>query len=99
MILVLYNLFYNNLLINLRFLCKMKCYTVGLCIFDCLNIMFCYRIFFKPCRDQCCFKPLTIGKWIIKGGLIGYTIYMIREKNDQWEEEALEKYQIGSLKF
>ena len=62
MMLVLYNLFYTNLLINLRFKCKLRCYTIGLCIFDCLNFIFCYRILLKPCRDQCCGKPWTIGK-------------------------------------
>ena len=99
MVLVLYNLFYTNLMINLRFKCKLKCYTIGLCVFDCLNFIFCYRILLKPCRDQCCIKPWTIGKWIIKVGLIGLTSYLIRQKNHQWEEEAIEKFQVGSLNF
>ena len=42
LVLVLWNLFYNNLLINLRFLAKMRCVTFGMCLFDLFNYLFCY---------------------------------------------------------
>ena len=51
MLLAVYNLFYNNLLINLRFRCKMCCVTVGMCLFDCINLLFCYCFLLAPCRD------------------------------------------------
>jgi len=76
MVLVLWNLFYNNLMINLRFVAKMRCVTFGMCIFDAFNYLMCYCILRKPCRDRC-FSPWTLGKWLIKGGIIGYTIYLI----------------------
>ena len=85
MVLVLWNLFYNNLLINLRFLAKMRCVTFGLCIFDALNFLFCYCFLVKPCRDRC-FTPWSLIKWLIKGGVFGYTIYIIQEKKDEWED-------------
>ena len=50
-VLVIFNLLYNNLLINLRFLAKMRSMTFGLCIFDCVNWTTCYCILLKPCRD------------------------------------------------
>ena len=77
MFLAIWNLFYNNLLINLRFQCKIKCVTCGLFIFNFINWIFCYCFLVKPCRDQC-FKPFTLVKWIVKGGIIGYTIYLVQ---------------------
>ena len=89
-VLVLWNLFYNNLLINLRFLAKMRCVTFGMCLFDAFNYLFCYCFLLKPCRDRC-FTPWSLGKWLIKGGVFGYTIYLIMEKKNRWEDE----YDLG----
>ena len=74
--LAVWNLFYNNLLINLRFRCKVNCLTCGYVIFDFFNYLFCYCFLVKPCRDKC-FTPFTITKWIFKAGIIGYTIYLV----------------------
>ena len=41
LVLVCFNLLYNNLVINLRFLAKVKCYTTGRCIYDFINILQC----------------------------------------------------------
>ena len=41
-ILAVFNLFYNNLFINLRFKSKMKSVTLGLCCFDAINYCICY---------------------------------------------------------
>jgi len=76
LVLVLFNLLYNNLLINLRFAAKMKCVTFGMCLFDGINLCQCYCFLNKPCRDRC-FTPWTIVKWIIKAGLIGFTIFLV----------------------
>ena len=86
LVLVFFNLLYNNLVINLRFLAKVKCYTTGRCIYDFINILQCYCFLLKPCRDRC-FTPWTVGKWVIKAGIIGYTIYLVRDKKQEWEDE------------
>lgn len=86
MVLILWNLFYNNLLINLRFLAKMRCVTFGMFLFDALNFLFCYCFLVKPCRDRC-FTPWTIIKWLIKGGIIGTAIYYVQQKNEEWDED------------
>jgi len=91
LVLVVFNLLFNNLLTNLRFLAKMRCVTFGLCCYDCLNWTMCACILNKPCRDRC-FTPWTIGKWIIKAGLIGYTIYLIRYQRTCYGECS---WQVG----
>lgn len=92
LVLILWNLFYNNLLINLRFLAKMRCVTLGLCLFDAFNFLFCYCFLVKPCRDRC-FTPWTLVKWLIKGGIIGTAIYYVRQKKEDWDEDFV----IGGL--
>lgn len=57
----------------------MKSVTLGKCGFDLINYLFCYCFLVKPCRDRC-FSPWTIVKWLIKGGIIGYTIWLVHEK-------------------
>ena len=75
-VLIMFNLFYNNLLINLRFYAKMQCVTCGLCLFDVINWLFCYCILAKPCRDRCV-TPWTVGKWVLKAALLGTTIVLV----------------------
>ena len=70
---------------NLRFYSKMKCVTCGICLFDCLNYLFCYCFLRKPCLDRWN-NPWTAGKWIFKAAFIGYTISLIRNRKDEWEE-------------
>lgn len=91
MVLVFFNLFYNNLLLNIRFYMKMKCVTAGKCVFDVVNFCFCYCFLVKPCRDQC-FTPWTIGKWIIKAGIMAYTIVLVQDKRQEWEDN----FQMGT---
>ena len=85
LMIVLFHLFYNNLLINLRLFCKIKCVTIGLCLFDAFNYCFCYCFLVKPCRDKW-YSHWTLGKWIIKVGVIGFTIYLVQKKKDDWED-------------
>ena len=85
-VLSLFNLLFNNLLINLRFYCKMKCVTVGMCIFDCINIVQCHCCLDKPCRDRC-FTPWTIVKWVLKSAIIGYTVFILGKLKGSLEEE------------
>lgn len=92
LVIVFFNLFFNNLLLNIRFYMKMKCVTFGKCIFDALNFCICYCFLRKPCRDQC-FTPWTIVKWIIKAGILGYTIFLVQWKVKQWEES----FEVGAI--
>lgn len=91
-VLAIFNLFYNTLLYNLRFLIKIKSVTIGLCCFDCINYLFCACILQKPCRDRC-FTPWSVIKWLLKAGIIGFTIYLIQKKKDDWEQG----FTVGSL--
>ena len=91
LVLTVFNLFYNNLLINLRFKCKMNCVTIGICVFDIVNYIGCYCCLLKPCRDKC-FTPWTLGKWFIKAGIFGYTIYIVKQREGERmleDEEAV----------
>jgi len=92
LVLIVFNLFYNNLLINLRFYCKMNCVTFGKCIFDVINYLFCYCFLVKPCRDRC-FTPWTVVKWLIKAAVIGYTIYLVQDKKTRWADG----FEVGTL--
>ena len=51
LVLGLYNVLYNNLLINLRFKTNISSRTFGLCIFKFVNYLICYCCLLKPCRD------------------------------------------------
>lgn len=64
------NLFYNNLLSNIRFHSKIHCYTFGQLVYDLPNIICCHNILNKLCRDRWFTVPTAI-KWSIK------TIYLI----------------------
>ena len=77
-VLIIYNLLFNNLLINLRFYCKMRCVTVGLCVYDAVNFVQCECCLNKPCRDRC-FTPWTIVKWILKTVVISVTLYILNQ--------------------
>ena len=89
LVLTLFNLFYNNLLINLRFRCKMNCVTFGLCIYDVANFLFCHCFLRKPCRDRCC-SPWTAAKWILKGGIFGYTLFLLHKRAEERKAELSE---------
>ena len=78
-VLIVFNLAFNNLLINLRFYCKMNYVTCGLCVFDCINFAQCHCCLDKPCRDRC-FTPWTIVKWILKTLIIVATIVLINQE-------------------
>ena len=97
-VLSLYNLLFNNLLINLRFYCKMKCVTVGMCIFDCINIVQCHCCLDKPCRDRC-FTPWTIVKWVLKSAIIGYTVFILGKLKGSLEEEEEQLGKRGEEQF
>ena len=68
------NTFYYHLLVNLRFLIKMKNVTCGFFFFDCINCLACYCLFEPVCKDNCKKKKgMAILKWIIIMGLSGFT--------------------------
>ena len=91
-VLAVFNLFYNTLLYNLRFLIKIRSVTFGLCCFDAFNYLFCACICDKPCRDRC-FTPWSIIKWILKAAIIGVTIFLVSKKKSDWEEA----FEVGSM--
>jgi len=65
LVMAVYHLFYNNLLINLRFRFKMRCLTLGkFCMYDALNYLFCSCFLHKICRDRCFTLPTGI-KWVV----------------------------------
>ena len=72
----------------------MNCVTFGLCIFDCINFVFCYCVLLKPCRDRC-FTPWTLVKWVLKAGIFGYTIYLVNKREDEALAEREESLAEG----
>lgn len=76
MILSVFNVFYNNLFVNLRFKCKTCCKCIGVCCFDVFNWLIGYCCMKKLCQDKC-FSVFTIIKWLATAGIFGYTIYAV----------------------
>ena len=91
LVLSVFNIFYNNLLFNLRFSINLKSRTAGICLFKYVNWLFCSCVLEKPCKDRC-FTPWTIGKWVIKAGIFGYTLYIVKDYHSY-----LENVEEGSL--
>ena len=91
-VLSLFNLFYNNLLINLRFTCKTECVSIGECVYDIVNMIFCHRCLHTLCRDYCISWP-TLTKWGAKIVIFGATILLAKRRVDDWEAE----YEIGEI--
>lgn len=91
LVLTIYQLFYNTLLINLRFNVKMKCVTAGLCMFDCVNFLFCYCCLKKICKNNNWIFVLL--KWVLQIGVMAFTYTLVKAKQDRWEEE----FEVGTL--
>ena len=85
-VLAVFNLFYNNLLLNLRFKTNLTSRTLGICIYTVINYIFCHCILLKPCRDKC-FTPWTIGKWVGKALVFSFAIFNVRIYNE-WKRET-----------
>jgi len=83
LIIAIWNLFFNTLFTNLRLLAKMRCVTLGLCVFDCMNYICCYKCCKFGCQDRCssggCPKLQTAFKWLLSAIIVGTNIYYIRE--------------------
>ena len=78
LVLSVFNLFYNNLLINLRFKTNLTSRTLGLCMYTFLNYLFCHCWLHKPCRDKVdtrCACGWFWVKWLFKAVVFGFTIY------------------------
>ena len=87
LVLVLYNLLYNNLLINLRFKCKLKYRNgCGFCCFDIINYLQCYCCLDRVCRDHC-FQLITVFKWVVKGCIMFATMYMIQYEKIKYDAD------------
>lgn len=76
-IMALFNLFYNNLLLNLRFRAKNQCFSCGLCIYDLPNLIFCHTFLNKFCRDEW-FTFGTIMKWSIKSTYLIVLVVLLK---------------------
>ena len=89
MIMVIYNLFYNILLSNLRFAVKMRCVTFGLCIFDCTNHICCWKCCKTLCENKFTNKNIcfTILKWGVTAIFCSITIIFIKNERSNWEED------------
>ena len=66
-----FNLFYNNLLLNLRFRAKITCFTTGYLVYELPNIICCHICLHSICRDRWGRNIVTPLKWIVK------TVYFI----------------------
>ena len=93
-VLAVFHTLYNNLLINLRFRCKVKCHTTGICLYDVLNFIWCHCILLKPCRDRC-FTRWTFGKWAVFAIIYGVTIHLVQDHRERW----LGSFQVGEPIF
>ena len=80
-----FNLFYNNLFMNLRFRQKKDCQTFGVLFYDLPNLIFCHFCCNKLCRDRCPTLATTF-KWIFKTAYLVIVIGLIKDykrKNPQ----------------
>lgn len=73
-----YNLFYNNLLTNLRYKAKNDCYSCGHIVYNVPNILCCDFLCRKPCRDRWGFNLFTPIKWLLKAAFLITLITMIK---------------------
>jgi hypothetical protein len=85
MVLAVWNLLYNNLLMNIRFWIKMKSIGVGMVCYDGINLCQCSCFLESICRDQC-FTVLTSIKWLFKAAVMITTIVMIGQVNAAYDE-------------
>lgn len=61
-----FNLFYNNLAMNLRFKVKSDCYSIGHLVYDIPNMLMCNACCNLVCRDKFVCNPGTYIKWAFK---------------------------------
>ena len=64
-VLTIYQLLFNNLLMGMRFKVKKNCVTIGMCCFDCINIVQCEFCLVKICKDDLT-SGITALKWVFK---------------------------------
>ena len=80
---IIYN-FYIQLLVNLRFVVKMKCVTCGLCVYDGLNFLCC-----EPCCKRVCLngRKASCFKWLVALILSVVLFVLVEDKNHQFMDE------------
>lgn len=81
-----FNLFYNNLAMNLRFKIKTDCYSIGHLVYDLPNALMCNLCCNWLCRDRWCVKPATWLKWGFKSLWLVAIIATIKvwKSENQW---------------
>ena len=78
-VLAVFNLFYNNLLTNLRYKAKNDCYSLSHIVYNVPNALFCSFLCKKPCRDRWGFTLWTPLKWLLKAAYLITLISMIKQ--------------------
>lgn len=73
------NLFYNNLLLNLRYKCKADCYTLGWLVYDVPNLLCLHPFCHWLCRDKWGLNIGTPVKWSVKFIYLVVTIALIKD--------------------
>lgn len=73
------NLFYNNLLLNLRYKFKADCYTFGHLVYDIPNHLCLHTCCHWLCRDRWCVNLGTPIKWLVKFIYFIVTISIIKD--------------------
>lgn len=82
-----YNLWYNNLLLNLRFKMHADCFRYfARGFYEWPNFVMCKGVLGKSCRDECCTMRTTV-KWLTKTAFIGTFIIRIKIFKQEEEEE------------
>ena len=86
-VLSVFNIFYNNLLTNIRFSCKMKSKCLGRLCWDWVNPIIC-NCFLRPvCLDQFCTKGTAV-KWTFKTVYLAILVGLIKD----WKTKNHVKY-------
>jgi hypothetical protein len=90
-VLAVFNLIYNNLLINVRFSFKMGSRFMGFICYDGFNPLVCDCFLRKVCHDQFC-SVGTAVKWTFKTAYLAVLIGLIKD----WKKKNNIQY-IGLL--
>lgn len=86
-VLALFNIFYNNLVTNVRFYCKLKNKCFSFFCWDAINPVICNCFLSNVCLDRCC-SVGTAVKWVFKVSYIAVLVGLIKA----WKNKNNIKY-------
>ena len=78
--LITYHFFFMNILINLRFWCRLQCVSLCKKPYTCCNFLFCVEKMSPYCTDKW-FKRATMIKWVFFTGYFLVLGWLVREWN------------------